>query len=556
MNPPPLWQLWRNPIVRRYAVSRLRPIALFGWGLPVHALGAFLWLVTYLYSHRQAGAAVEHAATLAWIYILALQGVLWIMKGTFSVAVGIAREGAEGLTDAQRLTPLPPAYKVLGYLFGLPILETVLVASLLPWSIVSMALAKIPLLIAFRVYLLLVTAAILHHAIGLVTGTVIRQKIVAGTVSQILVVVLHLVVPLFARLGAGPLGHLGVETAISREISPLLGKADLVSHVRFFQYSLTLTGFQWVIMATLLAFLLSILWRKWQREDAHLFSKPLALVFLSWVFVMSLGEICPHIADGTLLRFGRDFSVGGMNFTDEVGQRGLTIAWAAAFGVVALIIAMLVASMITPTLDQYWRAQRALQAQGSRRLAWTSDAASALGWVVALGLCTAASWRCVVDQTMATPLVAFILHPASSLPFMLAGGLLLPLLVWSALLEWRGQKMAYAAAFAFWIIPLMIVIVAMLSGVSITGWPRWFLSLSGFALPALSLFQALTGLSRLGDSFTALHAPWVLSLWIQSGLAIVFYCALRKAQRSEDKESALRNARVVSRLAEPVAIAN
>src|SRR5207244_3752325 len=113
------------------------------------------------------------------------------------VAIGIALEGSAGLGDAQRLTPLSAWHKVIGYLFGLPILETVLVASLLPWTVVSVILAKIPLAIVFRVHLLLVTSAILHHAIGLVIGTVIRQKIVAGTVSQLLVIFLHLVVPLF-----------------------------------------------------------------------------------------------------------------------------------------------------------------------------------------------------------------------------------------------------------------------------------------------------------------------------------------------------------------------
>ena len=138
MNPavcPPLWQIWRNPITRRYATARLRLLRVAAWSVLIQPLAAFLWLVVYLSAEKTVSA--EHAALDAWIPILILQGLIWLLKGTFSVAVGIAREGAEGLSEVQRLTPLGAWHKVFGYLFGLPILETVLVASLLPWSVVS-----------------------------------------------------------------------------------------------------------------------------------------------------------------------------------------------------------------------------------------------------------------------------------------------------------------------------------------------------------------------------------------------------------------------------------
>jgi hypothetical protein len=542
MNPsatPPLWQIWRNPIVRRYAVARLRPISVIGWSIPVQAVGGFLWLVIYLYRHKTTGASIQEAATAAWIPILILQGILWIMKGTFSVAVGIAREGVEGLTDAQRLTPLRPAYKVLGYLLGAPILETVLVASLLPWTAVSVILGKIPLVIVFRVHLLLVTAAILHHAIGLVTGTVIRQKIVAGTVSQLLVIVLHLIVPLFARLGAGPLGHLGVESAMARELEPLFthqaaGRANMV---RFFQLNVTLTGYQWLVMSILLWFLLSILWRKWKRADAHLFSKPIALTFFAWILVMSLGEISPKVADGTLFaaagRTPRMWQSRGSAISNDMMEQGMAVAWAGAVGCVALVTAMLVASIITPTLDQHWCALRALRNREAGRMPWTSDAHGALAWVAGLGLLATGSWYYLVREVMDTPLLTLVLRPDPGMPWILAGGLLLPLLVWGLLLELRGMRDAFAAAFVFWIIPIMVVVVAVLSGASITGWPRWLACLSGFALPFLSLLQASNGLAHFGEIFADLRRPWLVSIWVHAGLAVALWWELRKAQRLE-----------------------
>src|SRR6202012_2446224 len=124
-------------IVRRYATSRLRWPSVIGWGIVVHSLAAFLWLGFYFADHHQRQTSVAVAAAHAWMPILVLQGLLWIMKGTFSVAVGVAREGADGLTEAQRLTPMSSWHKVVGYLVGLPIRETLLVFSLLPWTVAS-----------------------------------------------------------------------------------------------------------------------------------------------------------------------------------------------------------------------------------------------------------------------------------------------------------------------------------------------------------------------------------------------------------------------------------
>jgi hypothetical protein len=534
---PALWKIWLNPIVRRYATARLRLAPVLGWGIPIQAVGAFLWLVTFLYLHKYGGQKIQEAAAAAWTPILILQGILWIMKGTFSVALGIAREGAEGLTDAQRLTPLSAWHKVAGYLFGLPILETALVASLLPWTAASVILGKIPIIIVFRVHLLLITSAILHHAIGLVTGTVIRQKIVAGTVSQLLVIFLHLIVPIFARLGAGPLGHLGVESAITAELRPLFERhaAESPATVQFFQWDLSLTGYQWVVMSVLLSFLLLILWRRWKRADAHLFSKPLALAFFAWIVVMSLGELNPLIQNGTLFEPGKRMSqiikTPAGSITPEAAQEVMAVIWAGVVGCVALAAAMLVAAIITPTLEQHWRALRAARNQESEGLRWTSDSRSALPWTLGLGLIAVAGWYELVKQVLDTPILSFVFRPDPAMLSILGAGLLLPLIAWGLLLEWRGMKAAMGGAFVFWMIPLMISVVAGLSGASLTGWPKWLMAFSGFTLPFLSLLQCSRGLANFGGYLHDLRQPWIASLIAHAGLAAFLWLRLRIAQK-------------------------
>ncbi len=541
MNPtynPPLWQIWRNPIVRRYATARLRPLRVAAWSFVVQPLAAFLWLVVYFAAGKEMNSS--RAALAAWTPILILQGLIWLLKGTFSVAVGIAREGAEGLTETQRLTPLGAWHKVVGYMVGLPILETTLVASLLPWTVVSVVMGKVPLAVVARVYLLLTTAAVMHHGIGLVAGTVIRQKIVAGTVSQVLVITLHSIIPLLSRFGLGPLGHLGVERAISAELLPLHGLPNPFATVRFFDYDLSLTGYAWVVMTVLIGFLLQILWRRWRRADAHLFSKPIALAFSAWIIVMSLGETFPLLGDGTLFKWGnRLIERGGHGHDLSAAEPAMTaltqglipVGWAGAFGCVALLIAMILGAIITPTLEQHGSARRARQDDPSSRLPWTSDARSALAWTGVLGLMALAGWAVLVERLLDTPLLHLALHPTPQLPFVLGAGLLIPLLTWAILLEWRGLKIACLGAFVFWIVPVMVGIVGILAGSNPLHWPRWWLGLSGFALPFYSISQSMSGLADVAGILQQLRVPWLISLGGHAVLAVVMFCFLRRDQR-------------------------
>jgi hypothetical protein len=528
----PLWKWWLNPIVRRYECARLRWHTVVGWSVVVQSLAAFLWLSVYFAFTRGYDRGNAEAATVAWVPILILQGLLWIMKGTFSVAFGIAREGVDGLIDAQRLTPMSPWHKVIGFLVGLPILETFLVFSLLPWTVASVMIGQIPAAIVFRVHLLLVTAAALHHAIGLVAGTVIRQKIVAGTVSQIVVIVLHGVVPLLSSLSLGPLGHLGVETAIGFELAPLFTKVRDLSlmNVRFFHWEFALTGYQWVVMSLLLAILLVVVRRRWQRADAHLLSKPMAIVFFAGVILMSLGEISPRLQDGSLFEFQNPMRPRSSTMLPVSAETGMALLWAGGFGSVGLFTAMLLTASIAPSLEQYWRARRSAGHPSNTKLPWTSDASGALPWSFALGAVLLVGWTFLVRALLASPFLAAFAKPASTMPALLAAGILIPLITWTLLVELRGLGFASMAAFVAWLVPPMVATVGLLAGTLPTDWPKWVMALSGFVLPFLSLFESLGGWSIVPGMELGVRAPWLASLVLHAGVAVFLYLRLRRAR--------------------------
>ena len=117
----PAWKIWANPIVLRYARSRLR-ITGFGVQLMVVMLIAgFIFFAGRAAGVHQLNFDAVGAARGPIIPLLVLQGIVLLLLGTGQVAGGMTAESDEGVLDYQRLAPMTPLAKVLGYLFGLPI---------------------------------------------------------------------------------------------------------------------------------------------------------------------------------------------------------------------------------------------------------------------------------------------------------------------------------------------------------------------------------------------------------------------------------------------------
>ena len=135
--PPPIWALWRNPIVIRCWRSRMRARTFVPWAIVTVVLAAFLFLAVYNAVENRIGKDSVTAARSALIPILVLQGILLLLTGTGAVTSSLVQEEEEGMIEFQRLTPLPAAWKMVGYLFGLPVREYVLFGLTLPFTLVS-----------------------------------------------------------------------------------------------------------------------------------------------------------------------------------------------------------------------------------------------------------------------------------------------------------------------------------------------------------------------------------------------------------------------------------
>ncbi|RYD61287.1 MAG: hypothetical protein EOP83_17405, partial [Verrucomicrobiaceae bacterium] len=518
---PSLWNLPANPVFRRHAVSRLRPWRFAVWLVVTQVIAAFVWMVSVLgYLQAQGYGRVDvdfaspafqrllekhgtNAYLCGWLSLLVIQGLLVVLKGTFSVATGVAREATEGMIDSERLSPLPTGHKVIGQLLGLPLLENALAFLLIPWAVASAWLGGLSPAMMGKVYLIFATSAFFHHAVGLVAGTLIRQKILAGTISQVMVILLHFVLPFFGGFGIGLLSHLGMESAILSEIvsaTPEMLRPkgffppDIISPpVDFFRWEISVSGYHWMITVTALAALLTMLVRRWNDQDSQLLGKTGTALLAAWMLILTCGELIPGFARGHGL--AELFDIGNprlsMSHASATGIPLIGVLWIAGFALVLGLINLLLTATLVPTPEARARSRHLIRAP------WWNDGRNSLPWVVLLSLFSAIAW-CVVVRTFLreTPALQVVeFKPADML--WVTASLVVPACAAHALVLWRGWKVALFAGFALWVVPLMIAVIGVLMSVPPGSWPMWVAGMSGLALPGYGSFAEVAGLPMM-----------------------------------------------------------
>ena len=167
----PFWAIWANPIVRRYARSRMRPRALGISLLITLMIAGFLFFVIRQIGIYQAELPIRDAHRMPIIPLLFFQGFILFVLGSGQTAAGMTAEADEGVIDYQRLTPMTPMAKVVGYLFGLPIREYATFLATMPFTLWAFWRGEVPLHIGLQLYGVFMIAGVLYHLTGLVAGT-------------------------------------------------------------------------------------------------------------------------------------------------------------------------------------------------------------------------------------------------------------------------------------------------------------------------------------------------------------------------------------------------
>jgi hypothetical protein len=525
----PTWKLWHNPIFRRYCRSRLRPRGL-GVALLLSVLvSGFLFFIARAISVNQMGLSTSDAERGALIPLLLLQAIILFVVGTAQVSGGMTAESDEGVIDYQRLIPMTPLSKALGYLFGLPVREYVMFLSTLPFTAYALWRGEVAAGVWMPLYGVFITSTLTYHLTGLVTGTVVRNRRWAFLVSIGLVFCLYTIVPQMARFGLVFFKYLTITPVVQESLPGLIPRSagavvetaqSLIPDVRFFNLGFPEAVFTVFCQGGLILTFMVMLCRKWRRAESLLLGKIGATGVFIWIQVLLLGNALPLIDPGNLFpsrelsRYVRDWSGWAPEATEAVAMSGV-------YGLATLIFLFIITYIITPTAEIQIRGWRRVRKEGGWSLPKLGDAATAFSWVMVMALAGAAGWyiftRAVVESRW---------FPGHEVPLLVFGFFAVILLsagmAFHALLEARGARSIGMALIFVGVVPVMTGVVASVSNERLIPAAAWLFGISPASAPVyasatlLSISELPVSLARaLPRAFYFWLAIWVIvAIWL------------------------------------------
>ena len=570
-GPAPAWCLWRNPILRRFLRTRLRPRALGASLLIVLLIAGFIFAMARTsgnsqreYQQRevemaaaagrpapewaQNGLSMESVERMYLIPLLILQGFILFVVGTGQVAGGMTADADEGTMDYMRLSPMTPLAKVLGYLFGLPVREWLMFAVTLPFTAWGLWKGAVPASNWVPVYAVVLTAAVLYHLTGLTAGTVLRNRRWAFLVSMGGVFLLYTLIPQLAKLGLVYFEYLTIMPVVTENMVgfiPLSAGAvlrtaqELQADVSFFGLDFPEAVFTIFSQLVLCLTFGVMLWRRWRKPESHLLGKGWASGLAVWIQIVLLGCALPLISPG-LLFMSRRFSMGMGRIYRNMGswepRLSEATAMIAIYGTVSLLSVMLLSLLIAPAKErQITGLRRAFRLSG-RRIPLFSDEAPSLPFVIFMALAAAAGWT-----LFARGVIGSHWFPGQALPAWAPAAFGLVILTTSVcgalLYELRGAKAVFLAFIVVGVVPVLTGSVMAAAARDFSVASVWITSASPFMAPANAVTTALP--DALGDHTPMqLAGPRAFIFW--QGLMLIAALWLWRKQRAEAKTRAPR----------------
>lgn len=538
------WNFWANPIFRRYCQSRLR---LRGLGL---ALLITVLIAGFMVAFATSIGVRSHenpadAARGAIIPLLVLQGLILFVLGTAQVSGGMTAERDEGVIDYQRLIPMSPLSKVVGYLFGLPVREYVMFFATLPFTAWCFWRGQIAAHVWLTLYGVVLSSALLYHFTGLVTGTVVRNRRWAFLVSIGLVFGLYTVIPQMAKFGLVFFKYLTI-TPVFEESLPFLlpqkaGKVidafqRLAPTVKFFNLDFSEAVFTWFSQGGLILTFAIMLCRKWRRDESHLMGKTWATGFFIWVQVLLLGNALPLIDPGNLFP-SRAFTRMVRVMPNWKPQPTEALAMSGLYGFVTLLLIFVLAAIITPSRDSQLRGWRRARKHGASSLTFLEDAATSFWFILVMAVAGAVGW-----YLFTAALVESRWFPGHDAPIRILGFFIAVMLTASigfqALLEGKGGRVLVLAIILAGVVPVMAGTVLGMISDRMVPIASWIVGISPVSMP----FYAPSALLSLSDLpiYAARAIPNAFHFWLfVSGLVALWLIAQLRASRKAMAEKTL-----------------
>ena len=528
--PPPVWKVWANPIFLRYGRSRLRLRGLGIWLLIVLLLAGFIFFMVIETTTHRANFRPVDAHRMPLFFLLAIQGIILFALGTAQAAGGMVAERDEGVIDYQRLVPMSPLAKVLGYWLGLPVREYVLCLATLPFTAWCLWKGEVPLRIWLPLYAVFFSTAMMYHMTGLVTGTVVKNRRWAFLISIGLVFGLYTVIPQIALVGLIFFKYLTIMPVVEQSGHALMPRSAgaiveasqrLLPSVTFFGLDLPEWVFTIFSQGSLILVFTIMLCRRWRRTESLLLGKISATVFFLWILVQLLGNALPLIEPGTIFP-SRNLPLF-LRWLGQFDQSKEAVALASIFGVIVVTLLWVLTNLITPSLEMQVKGWRRARKRGESRLAFLADPATAFWFVLLMMAGGTAAWFLFTRE-----LVESRWFPGHTINLSVLGAFASVVfsagLGFHALLEARGGRAIGLAAILVGVLPLMVASV--IGAVSDRMFPVaiWIAGTSPLSAPVYAAATMLPISELPANAARALPRAflfWQIVFWLGSGWLVV-----------------------------------
>lgn len=496
-----VWELWKNPIFLRYCRSRLRPTAISVSCLITVMVAGFIFQMARTTSEWRTDMSESDVERTPLIALLVIQGLILFVLGTAQASGGMTAERDEGVIDYQRLLPMTPAAKVLGYLFGLPVREYVMFACTLPFTIWGMWKGDVPMHTWLSLYGVIASTTILYHLTGLLTGTIVKNRRWAFLSSIGLIFALYTVIPQAAKFGLVFFKYLTITPVVEESMRFLLPSSAgsawetgrrLLSDARFFNLNFSEAAFTYFSQACLIITFFVMLCRRWKDAEAHLLGKFWAVGFYSWVQLQLLGNALPLIDSGKLFptqQFARfSYMMRGKSWQPASWE---ALSMILAYGLISLLFLWVLSGIITPHFNTQINGWRRAHKQQKTRLPLCSDESNSSVFVLIMALVGGASWFLFTHMIIESRWFPGHFAPVSlALYFILA--MVTCALAHQLLLEFKGARAVFLSMIFILVLPLMVA--AIMGGASDRLAPIaiWIAGLSPLSLPALCVSNHLS----------------------------------------------------------------
>jgi hypothetical protein len=159
------FDLSSNPLFVRYVRSRLRRSAV----LPGIVVVAFLSLCIVWINSQAKGPNNPNPDVGSQMFFW-FQGILLVLIGGSQVASAIAQMKESGMIDFHRITPVPPAVQTIGIMVGAPIRELVLYVVTLPFALYLAIDGPIGVTNFAKLLLVQFGSTLMYYSLAMITG--------------------------------------------------------------------------------------------------------------------------------------------------------------------------------------------------------------------------------------------------------------------------------------------------------------------------------------------------------------------------------------------------